>query len=57
MEVLLLIDFFPAVRRLCHLVRQLALAVNMMSIKNFWRDSDGGNPKYLGKHKDYVCFS
>jgi hypothetical protein len=62
MEVLFLIDFSPVtetsvhcfywkVPSLCHFVRQLTVAVNVLSIKNFWNDTDRGNPKYsyLGK--------
>jgi len=41
--------FYWKVPRLCHFVRRLTVAVNMMSIKNFWSDTDRGNPKYLGR--------
>jgi hypothetical protein len=56
MEVLFLIDFFPIFRNLCpslllegfHFVCQLTVAVKMVSIMNFWNDTDRGNPQYLG---------
>jgi hypothetical protein len=34
--------FYWKVPRLCHFVRQLTVAVNDMSMKNFWRDTDRG---------------
>jgi len=40
--------FYWKVPRLCHFVRQLTVAVNVMSIKNFWRDTDKGTRSTWG---------